>query len=202
MLIRGFWYFSSLAGSLFWDFLDCHGFPMTTMMSLVIGRKLGSWRLWEKGKEPRNLFTNANQVTFLHIKPEDSTEAVQWECTSLTSLSACPTPAMVPPLSSLGGASHPNSPSFLCKAPPSVMFFLPISDDVTSSDKLSLVPPKSCSTIFLRTLHVPFVTRFMLLKLVHQSVVGWMVAPQKLCSCLNLWDLWMWPYLEEGSLQV
>ena len=173
------------------------------MMSLAISRKLGSWRLLRKREGTKISLYKCKSDHF----PPDKTTRQRWGCAvgtqGLSTLSACPTPATVPPLSSLGGSSSPNSPpSFLCKAPPSVMFFLHVSDDVPSSDKLSLVPAKSCGTIFLRTLHVPFVTCFMLLKLVHQSVVAWMVAPQKLCSCLNLWFLYMWPYLEEGSLQV
>ena len=32
--------------------------------------------------------------------------------------------------------------------------------------------------------------------------MGWMVSSQKICWSLNIQDLWMWPYLEMGSLQI
>ena len=33
-------------------------------------------------------------------------------------------------------------------------------------------------------------------------IAGWMVTTKRICPCPNTPTLWMWPYLEKGSLQV
>lgn len=139
------------------------------MMSLALGRKLELEAAEKKGRT-RNLYKCKLSFAFLRINHKTA-RGCAVGTHSLPSI-CMPHPCRGAPFLPWEVRPLPiSSSSFLCKAPPSVMFFLPISDDVTSSDKLSLVP-KSCKAIFLRTLQVPFVTCFMLLKLVYQSVVG------------------------------
>lgn len=36
----------------------------------------------------------------------------------------------------------------------------------------------------------------------YSSVVSCLLGPKKICLCFNLLNLWIWPYLEKGFLQI